>query len=273
MPKKPLSNNGNTPTHVGKTRSYPAGSAGHEKHPHARGEDGGATKYGVSLTETPPRTWGRRSTVLYTCAHRGNTPTHVGKTARCPGLLLRQEKHPHARGEDVYLLFVLLFIMETPPRTWGRPNTTELSNKTQRNTPTHVGKTFTFCLFSCSSWKHPHARGEDHDCVSSDTRIVETPPRTWGRPWSALSCKVLVRNTPTHVGKTQRVSQDDRRRQKHPHARGEDYSGLYPKLSAMETPPRTWGRLLLGLGFSFVFGNTPTHVGKTQSFLVIFFSP
>ena len=51
---------------------------------------------------------------------KGNTPTHVGKTATTYGVSTDKKKHPHARGEDPLRLPVFLGIRETPPRTWGR---------------------------------------------------------------------------------------------------------------------------------------------------------
>ena len=51
--------------------------------------------------------------------------------------------------------------------------------------------------------------------------------------------------------------------QKHPHGRGED-PGHHDNLDPVpETPPRAWGRLLVGLADRQVQGNTPTGVGKT----------
>ena len=151
----------NTPTHVGKT--LPTGQLKSliEKHPHARGEDYLYLEGEPFPPETPPRTWGRPGLTKRAGWTLRNTPTHVGKTARCPGLLLRQEKHPHARGEDINISAYSHIHLETPPRTWGRHCHLNCLKKSVRNTPTHVGKT----LFSGKPepvhQKHPHARGED----------------------------------------------------------------------------------------------------------------
>ncbi len=52
---------------------------------------------------------------------------------------------------------------------------------------------------------------------------------------------------------------------KHPHGRGEDLyrDGISPV--RVETPPRAWGRLLLGPANPSAIGNTPTGVGKTPA--------
>ena len=94
----------------------------------------------------------------------------------------------------------------------------------------------------------------------------ETPPRTWGRPVVTGILRVFRRNTPTHVGKTRKPSRLAVRRQKHPHARGEDPKWPPTWRPFLETPPRTWGRHSLNLVPRICHGNTPTHVGKTERF-------
>ena len=92
---------GNTPTHVGKTKKAFNRIVNRGKHPHARGEDSLAFRPAEEAQETPPRTWGRPATRVQAGLARGNTPTHVGKTA-CPiRQRAKKRKHPHARGEDI----------------------------------------------------------------------------------------------------------------------------------------------------------------------------
>ncbi len=54
--------------------------------------------------------------------------------------------------------------------------------------------------------------------------------------------------------------------QKHPHGRGEDGGRRAENTTCTETPPRAWGRLLTGRLRLRTSGNTPTGVGKTQTF-------
>ena len=93
--------------------------------------------------------------------------------------------------------------------------------------------------------------------------VLETPPRAWGRPYTADKSGAFFGNTPTSVGKTPVWQQDLPLPWKHPHERGEDRAGMATTGKATETPPRAWGRpqdtaLERGQG-----GNTPTSVGKT----------
>ena len=193
----------------------------------------------------------------------GNTPTHVGKTPDYWKVAYLRGKHPHARGEDTRKPDVAAYAGETPPRTWGRLHRYEAGDHDWGNTPTHVGKTGYHRRAEKAGKKHPHARGEDAGMPASRTARIETPPRTWGRLPSCLIILRYIRNTPTHVGKTERRNRDQKRGWKHPHARGEDKS-THPTTSPLsETPPRTWGRRYAAGIPSRRRGNTPTHVGKT----------
>ena len=219
----------NTPTHVGKTPCGIRKARPRRKHPHARGEDL-RDQWGKWLAEeTPPRTWGRlRGDALARLRDR-NTPTHVGKT------MYRAYNN-------------LLLLEETPPRTWGRHDKLHLIGVGERNTPTHVGKTASLEFLHFQLPKHPHARGEDLGGVTFNPLLMETPPRTWGRPQLSDALAFSNGNTPTHVGKTLSPGGSDLVIRKHPHARGEDLSIQNGINSTLETPPRTWGRLEKNIG-------------------------
>ena len=154
----------------------------------------------------------------------------------------RNQKHPHARGEDFSSFFVFFHFLETPPRTWGRLFRFFSSFSSSRNTPTHVGKTIPGDFLHFPRQKHPHARGEDCIFHVISAMLLETPPRTWGRQLAFLIVIFFSRNTPTHVGKTHPCESTQTRGRKHPHARGEDERPHHLPRSQAETPPRTWGR-------------------------------
>ena len=96
----PSGRQGNTPTHVGKTRKSSLSEKPPGKHPHARGEDTSWSTSATQKSETPPRTWGRPVRNKSFFNDKGNTPTHVGKTMWLNFRKASTEKHPHARGED-----------------------------------------------------------------------------------------------------------------------------------------------------------------------------
>ncbi len=156
------------------------------------------------------------------------------------------------------------FATETPPRTWGRRLRRGAVQTSDRNTPTHVGKTTGEDLRHSDQEKHPHARGEDKMLLRLLVALKETPPRTWGRLPVNGQLLLLFGNTPTHVGKTNFSRRRGNMFEKHPHARGEDPPWAPCWLTRWETPPRTWGRLGDGSDTKVLSGNTPTHVGKTE---------
>ena len=132
---------GNTPTSVGKTDSCATSCRPHEKHPHERGEDLRRNEAAIAAVETPPRAWGRPPGVCAADAGAGNTPTSVGKTECHCKKLTRIQKHPHERGEDVWCRVRMIWLLETPPRAWGRRPGKRVPCSPEGNTPTSVGKT------------------------------------------------------------------------------------------------------------------------------------
>ncbi len=106
-----------------------------------------------------------------------------------------------------------------------------------------MGKTVLGRVYTCNQRKHPHGRGEDFRCMWPVFRLLETPPRAWGRQISAENINRVNRNTPTGVGKTARRFRYSHKLKKHPHGRGED----------CKTP----------VLFNVKLRNTPTGVGKT----------
>ena len=135
------------------------------------------------------------------------------------------------------------WVLETPPRAWGR------RPRSQK-------------LWRCR-WKHPHERGEDVRPSLTTGTGLETPPRAWGRQAYDSIGHSSVRNTPTSVGKTAEHGLQHRTNRKHPHERGEDVTFLFMVVGCLETPPRAWGRLHTSDTLSGCGGNTPTSVGKT----------
>ena len=93
-------------------------------------------------------------------------------------------------------------------------------------------------------WKHLHGRGED---------------------WRTIIIGWLFsRNTSTDVEKTVTHNTSTTTHWKHLHGRGEDRNTPLMMVRHLETPPRTWRRLLLSLSLFLVLGNTSTDVEKTN---------
>ena len=115
---------------------------------------------------------------------------------------------------------------------------------------------------------HIRPRGEEKIAIQHGFKarrwIVEVV-HSWFNFIYIKKKKNQVDNTPTGVGKTSFPFLRYNIPQKHPHKRGEDDSPLSYWASAMETPPRAWGRRKTSFVNTFFFRNTPTGVGKTSS--------
>ncbi len=193
---------GNTPTGVGKTQPIKRTGNILQKHPHGRGEDRQRCQKILPSKETPPRAWGRLCLGLCLKRDVRNTPTGVGKTILRSHRYTFRGKHPHGRGEDGIDPGELCLVKETPPRAWGRLLQWARYLPLSGNTPTGVGKTQMVSCQCPQLQKHPHGRGEDCPPRAELSKLLETPPRAWGRLSRQKSVMLLRGNTPTGVGKT-----------------------------------------------------------------------
>ncbi len=214
--------------------------------------------------ETPPRVWGRHDRAREIGLLPRNTPTCVGKTSSQKPHAPPHRKHPHVCGEDSKVDIEQVYGYETPPRVWGRRAVEVQFLNRDGNTPTCVGKTLEVQLDAAPRGKHPHVCGEDDAVAVTIGESTETPPRVWGRPVRGGVSGVRFGNTPTCVGKIINEHSITLSPAKHPHVCGEDVMAPTRSTSAIETPPRVWGRPIVDAAFMIHPGNTPTCVGKTD---------
>ena len=100
--------------------------------------------------------------------------------------------------------------------------------------------------------------------MSLTKRLVqETPPRTWRKQGLEVFEWYSMRNTYTHVEKTEKTANKNDTRKKHLHARGENELKCELESWNLETPPRTWRKRFLVRYHIAGMGNTSTHVEKT----------
>ena len=233
------------------------------KHPRERGEDSSQHPTIPPLMETPP--------------------ANAGKTPLAASGVQVAEKHPRECGEDSGAVDQRQKNVETPPRMRGRR--TNINNCRIRlgNTPANAGKTPVQRAHHDTPWKHPRECGEDFLTATGVAVVPETPPRMRGRPFHPHDLHVQVRNTPANAGKTKRHGRSQVPNQKHPrecgednkvmpctprrnpHERGEDRSDVVKAAVALETPPRTRGRLGGHKRCVQRARNTPANAGKTTS--------
>ncbi len=155
-------------------------------HPHVRGEGGTYYSEQVEAIGSPPRAWGRR-------AQSSSRPAF-------------RPVHPHVRGEG---------------GKSGRRH-----HVCHRFTPTCVGKATPAVVNHLAFSVHPHVRGEGVGKVAKLAHYSGSPPRAWGRRPLQRHDLVVVRFTPTCVGKAMMQCLTTQTQAVHPHVRGE---GKYRK--------------------------------------------
>ena len=151
----------------------------------------------------------------------------------------------------------------SPPRAWGRPDSSIATVRPWRFTPTRVGTTNSSALNNAGKAVHPHARGDDINTLNRAQKGYGSPPRAWGRLPNPIPRRSEVRFTPTRVGTTSRDARRLHRRPVHPHARGDDERTHNVTARRCGSPPRAWGRLQRSHAAGRSPRFTPTRVGTT----------
>ena len=196
----------NIPTGVRKTVSQRGEGYLVAEHPHGRGENHGVEALEQPLVGTSPRAWGKRWSSNVRCRCRGNIPTGVGKTMRCPRSKKHWPEHPHGRGENMRRLAKYAVWSGTSPRAWGKRRNQHRRAPRIRNIPTGVGKTGMDRHFTTFASEHPHGRGENPEVQHVVRDVNGTSPRAWGKRMPPATDLDPARNIPTGVGKTRLAS-------------------------------------------------------------------
>ena len=213
--------------------------------PHARGEDIRGAPGAFAAPALTPRAWGRYAHRHHDCRGLRFTPTRVGKMISRTRLSSASSVHPHARGEDAIIVFLVQLLFGSPPRAWGRCESHPRHRRRARFTPTRVGKIHPMRIRSTVAPVHPHARGEDAHARRPQPGCHGSPPRAWGRYRQRAVGARTRRFTPTRVGKMRNPVEKPAHAAVHPHARGEDVVRL-----ARDPPHSRF---------------TPTRVGKIRA--------
>ena len=150
-----------TPTRVGTTCQDHSPQDSSPVHPHPRGDDFSWKVATLPVTGSPPPVWGRPDARQLIYEHDRFTPTCVGTTRGAHARHCATAVHPHARGDENWLLPSSRSTVGSPPRAWGRLVRHAALRAVGRFTPTRVG------TIRCPAWHalrvavHPHTRGDD----------------------------------------------------------------------------------------------------------------
>ena len=150
-----------------------------------------------------PRMWGKLSSVSPFGIKRQTIPTHVGKTMIRRLAPLLTADHPHACGENYFMLISYVKMLGPSPRMWGKLHISHRHALSIRTIPTHVGKTKTGIRWRLGGSDHPHACGENGVNHVAEGFGLGPSPRMWGKLLRVIHHKNYARTIPTHVGKTQ----------------------------------------------------------------------
>ncbi len=112
---------------------------------------------------------------------------------------------------------------------------------------------------------HPHAGGENADCIGGLACHLGPSPRGWGKLGGPVSAGKRYRTIPTRVGKTPRCGRCRPWSPDHPHAGGENDPGVWQAIRSIGPSPRGWGKLVVPGVFAAIRRTIPTRVGKTAT--------
>ena len=173
---------------------------------------------------SPPCTWGQR-----TCGPPGTGCVPV---------------HPHAHGDN--------------GRIFGA------GHQVDRFTPMHMGTTQIATTGNNLRTVHPHAHGDNSTSVVGVEACVGSPPCTWGQPQRIRAQYYYRRFTPMHMGTTAAFAASFAAWPVHPHAHGDNTSGILPAMRTIGSPPCTWGQRGDDSAYLRRPRFTPMHMGTTE---------
>ena len=191
-------------------------------HPHVRGDDLYRLLDFSQSAGSPPRAWGRLFGRNSVDRRNRFTPTCVGTTIHKISVSGISPVHPHVRGDDSMVKNLSSGVVGSPPRAWGRHQSTKKAIGSHRFTPTCVGTTGRRGVVDIRVLVHPHVRGDDPGFRHKWELVCGSPPRAWGRHEVLRLVRFALRFTPTCVGTTPTPAIPHWSRTVHPHVRGDD---------------------------------------------------
>ena len=286
LPHRSLEVSRFTPTGVGTAYSPIGRRTCGWVHPHGRG-DGRSTCRRYSRTDgSPPRAWGRPRFPIRVGGGRRFTPTGVGTAGGWPvwgvgsdvgftptgvgtaspdsSRTSKPWVHPHGRGDGSICLSASTRGTGSPPRAWGRLLLPDRDLAEDRFTPTGVGTAWPPRADPARAGVHPHGRGDGINLSGSLIPADGSPPRAWGRRGRDRPLPRVERFTPTGVGTAKAPDGETTMRWVHPHGRGDGVVVRAGVGRGVRSPPRAWGRPVIGMPMVRRWRFTPTGVGTAS---------
>ena len=171
--------------------------------------------------------------------------------------------HPRACGEKEPPLRSASQQSGSPPRMRGEDNSCRISNRPNRITPAHAGRSRSPRNFAHTNKDHPRACGEKQIEKEPPAKGTGSPPRMRGEVERYQALSLYGGITPAHAGRSRHSIFGRIRHRDHPRACGEkkkDFRAEHPEYGS---PPR-----MRGEGADYLFqlagmGITPAHAGRS----------
>ncbi len=182
---------------------------------------------------------------FFPCKHsvaHGITPAHAGKSGVVSLLLGRCRDHPRACGEKNVSRAKHTIAAGSPPRMRGKELEPSTVTPSSWITPAHAGKSGNPRCACRQARDHPRACGEKNLGKSNAAALMGSPPRMRGKVCRGCQFCLLLRITPAHAGKSQKLFLSLAALWDHPRACGEKQS-ITPRSPAKSgSPPRMRGK-------------------------------
>ena len=178
--------------------------------------------------------------------------------------------HPHTCGEIAFLISASSNLLGSPPHVWGNHVDVDDSPATKRFTPTRVGKSHACHWQRRAGAVHPHTCGEILYFVFLHYLVSGSPPHVWGNHFHESLLQILLRFTPTRVGKSFARAMTLNPLPVHPHTCGEIFCWNRYSCGRCGSPPHVWGNPAAIVVRCAAKRFTPTRVGKSKPFAIGF---
>ena len=233
-------------------------------HPHGRGERVFFQYGNPAVSGSSPRAWGTLLTRSFETAPIRFIPTGVGNAA--PGTTPPKSSpvHPHGRGERGARGPLRGCGRGSSPRAWGTHHGRQPHALLHRFIPTGVGNACLSSAIRCLRSVHPHGRGERLLRMNRFKPSAGSSPRAWGTRPCFLPRSTKNGFIPTGVGNARMMRRATKRKQVHPHGRGEREQIINPEDAPGGSSPRAWGTLHINQSQRTVSRFIPTGVGNAR---------
>ena len=147
------------------------------------------------------------------------------------------KKHLRLRGENVFSVVFMVFLLETPPLARRKLPEILPYEKRYRNTSACAEKTIVKEVDICAPWKHLRLRGENTTYSGDMGSFMETPPLARRKLLVGDTRRLDGGNTSACAEKTDLDYCICRYNWKHLRLRGENYIVALWTIITVETPP------------------------------------